>query len=419
MRQTLCSSLAVAVVVLVASPALAADPPRTAAGRSTSLGLEAFAGGHFFAEGTNLGVASAPEASTGARSNAILGLRASLGVRPWFTAEVEFLGMVTRDRTYQRNAGILGYRLNALAYLLPGHIRPFVLVGAGAIEVVTTHAQGKAGLVRDRDGEFHVGLGLDYRLLDLLSVRGDARVVEMPGKQLWGLTSDLEATLGVVFTFGAGPRAGARIEAPIVAASPPGAGRDRTKSEAAAGVGLATPIPPPPVPPAPAPTAPAPPQAEMPTVAEMPGSLPVDKPAPPSLSPPPAGIPAAARAPIVKELLGRAKEIRFEGATSKLSPVSLPLVGELAEALVREPGVRIEIVSHTASSGDVKKDLALSRRRAEAVKDALVAKEVATDRLVTTGRGAEDPIAPNITRSGRRRNERTELRLVGADKYSR
>jgi outer membrane protein OmpA-like peptidoglycan-associated protein len=75
--------------------------------------------------------------------------------------------------------------------------------------------------------------------------------------------------------------------------------------------------------------------------------------------------------------------------------------------------VRLEIISHTSDSGDAKKDMILSRRRAEAVKYLLVGKGVSTDHLVATGRGSEDPIAPNITRGGRMRNERVELHRAG------
>jgi outer membrane protein OmpA-like peptidoglycan-associated protein len=93
----------------------------------------------------------------------------------------------------------------------------------------------------------------------------------------------------------------------------------------------------------------------------------------------------------------------------------LPLLGQLAEALVKEPGIQIEIVSHTAGSGNAAKDLKLSRRRAGAVKKALVQREVDGSRLTATGRGSEEPLAPNITENGRRLNERTELRILAPD----
>jgi outer membrane protein OmpA-like peptidoglycan-associated protein/opacity protein-like surface antigen len=420
MHRIFLPTLAVVVFALPASSALAADPAGARADWNPSLRLDVFGGGHFFDGGTNLGVASAPEASAGAKSNAMAGLRAAIALSRWAAAEVELLGMITPDRTYQRRADILGYRLNAVAYLLPGNLRPFALVGAGVIEVAATHADGKAGLVRDRDGEFHVGAGLDYRLLDHLSVRGDGRVVQMPGKRPWSFASDFEATLGVAFVFGAGPRAVASAESPPVAPLPP----VPDKAKPPVGVGMTAPVPAAPTPAAPvpvtsAPAAPPPAPAAKAVKVEPPVASILAQPAPPASPPPAVAAPAPANVSTVKELLGRAKELKFEGSSSKLSLVSLPLIGQLAEALVKETSIQLEIVAHTAGSGDAAKDMALSKRRAGAVKNALIERAVGAGRLTATGRGSADPLAPNITRSGRKLNERMELHLLGADKSSR
>jgi len=123
----------------------------------------------------------------------------------------------------------------------------------------------------------------------------------------------------------------------------------------------------------------------------------------------------AAQARTVSDLLYRAREIKFEAATTKISEGAMLFLDELAVALVLEPGVRLEIVCHTAGSGEAKKDMTLSQRRAEAVKYTLVAKGVSTDQLVATGRGSESPLAPNISRSGRMRNERVELHRAGSN----
>jgi outer membrane protein OmpA-like peptidoglycan-associated protein len=362
-------------------------------GRAPTVSLGAFAGGHFFAEGTNLGVARGAEASQGARSNAAAGLRASFGLGRWFTAEAELLGLATEDRTFQRKARILGYRFNAMANLMAGDFRPFVLVGAGAIQVASTDADGNAGLVHDTDGEVHAGVGFDYRLVDQLSLRGDARVMQMPSKQNWGVTTDVEATLGAVVTFGGGTPALAHASAPEPARDAPAAASATAAPVALPGV--ASPVTPSPL----AHTALWPPaeEARSDEVAE-------DS----------AAVALASNARTVSDLLERAKEIKFEGTTSKIAEASMPFLGELAAALVKEPGVRLEILCHTGDSGDAKKDLALTKRRADAVKYLLVGQGASTDQLVATGRGSEDPIAPNLTRSGRMRNERVELHRAGA-----
>jgi outer membrane protein OmpA-like peptidoglycan-associated protein len=399
MRRTSLPLLLLLLATLPAAPVRAGDlhaARTTIEGRAPNFSVGAFTGGHFFAEGTNLGVAHGMQASQGARSNAAAGLRASFGLGRWFEAEAEVLGLATEDRTYQRKARVLGYRANALAYLMAGDFRPFVMVGAGAMQVAATDAEGNSGLVRDTDGEVHAGVGFDYRVVDLLSVRGDARAVQMPSKQNWGLTTDVEATLGAVVTFGGKAVTIAHGDAPSIAADPPEPPSRR--EEVAAIVPVMTP----PVPPLP--LAPA----DQVSPDEAPGSG-----ASTSLASDGDAVAVAVNARSVSDLLDRAKEIKFEGATSKIAPASMPFLDELAAALIGEPGVRLEIVSHTADNGDAKKDLSLSKRRAEAVKYTLVRKGVSTDQLVPTGRGSEDPIAPNITRSGRTHNERVELHRAG------
>jgi outer membrane protein OmpA-like peptidoglycan-associated protein len=140
-----------------------------------------------------------------------------------------------------------------------------------------------------------------------------------------------------------------------------------------------------------------------------------------AVSPPPEveATPAVTRVRSVSDLFERAKEIKFEAGTSKLAESALPFLEVLAAALMREPDARLEIVSHTGDSGDAKRDMLLSRRRADAVKYALVSKGASTDQRVATGRGAGDPIAPNITRSGRTRNDRIELHRVGVSSKAR
>jgi outer membrane protein OmpA-like peptidoglycan-associated protein len=181
----------------------------------------------------------------------------------------------------------------------------------------------------------------------------------------------------------------------------------------------AAPIPAAPVPVTSAPAAPPPAPAAKAVKVEPPVASVVAQPAPPASPSPAVAAPASANVSTVKELLGRAKEIKFEGSSSRLSLVSLSLVGQLAEALVKETNVQLEIVAHTAGSGDAAKDMALSKRRADAVKNALVDREVGAGRLTATGRGSEAPLAPNVTRSGRKLNERMELHLLGAGKPSR
>lgn len=74
-------------------------------------------------------------------------------------------------------------------------------------------------------------------------------------------------------------------------------------------------------------------------------------------------------------------------------------------------GRRARIEGHTDSRGSANLNQALSQQRAEAVRDALVARGVDASLLVAVGRGSDRPIAGNDTAEGRARNRRVEIIL--------
>jgi adhesin transport system outer membrane protein len=76
---------------------------------------------------------------------------------------------------------------------------------------------------------------------------------------------------------------------------------------------------------------------------------------------------------------------------------------------------KIHIVGHTSSRGDAMLNKRLSKKRAEAVKRALIKLGIAADRISTEGRGEEEPIADNSTPEGRYINRRVEVELTLED----
>ncbi len=78
----------------------------------------------------------------------------------------------------------------------------------------------------------------------------------------------------------------------------------------------------------------------------------------------------------------------------------------------------LEVRGYTDTSGAASTNLALSRRRADAVVRYLtVVKEIPLHRIHVLGAGSESPAADNKTREGREQNRRVELKLyvAGAD----
>jgi outer membrane protein OmpA-like peptidoglycan-associated protein len=74
------------------------------------------------------------------------------------------------------------------------------------------------------------------------------------------------------------------------------------------------------------------------------------------------------------------------------------------------PDWKLTVEGHTDNIGGDPYNLDLSKRRALAVKEALIAQYgIATDRLTNAGFGASRPVESNDTLEGRARNRRVEL----------
>lgn len=102
-------------------------------------------------------------------------------------------------------------------------------------------------------------------------------------------------------------------------------------------------------------------------------------------------------------------DVLFAFDTSQLSAGGDSHLGKLSAFLSRYPQRTAEIDGYTDSVGTEAYNQDLSQRRADAVKSYLVGQGIASDRLVTAGKGKSDPVADNDTASGRQQNRRVEV----------
>ena len=87
-----------------------------------------------------------------------------------------------------------------------------------------------------------------------------------------------------------------------------------------------------------------------------------------------------------------------------------PWLSEVATVLAQDGDASgIVVEGHTDSVGAAGMNQALSMRRAEAVRDALVAHGVEADRVSVAGYGSERPVADNTSSAGRANNRRVEI----------
>ena len=74
--------------------------------------------------------------------------------------------------------------------------------------------------------------------------------------------------------------------------------------------------------------------------------------------------------------------------------------------------MKVEISGHTDNVGKAAANQKLSENRAKAVKNYLVQKSIAPERILTVGYGSQRPIAPNTTTEGKQKNRRVEFRII-------
>jgi hypothetical protein len=102
--------------------------------------------------------------------------------------------------------------------------------------------------------------------------------------------------------------------------------------------------------------------------------------------------------------------IYFDFNKDTIKPESAPVLKEIVQALTDNPGWKLTVEGNTDNIGADAYNLDLSKRRAAAVKEALVtAYHIAPERLSTNGFGASRPVDTNDTLEGRARNRRVEL----------
>ena len=105
------------------------------------------------------------------------------------------------------------------------------------------------------------------------------------------------------------------------------------------------------------------------------------------------------------------QNILFELDKSFLLQESEKELKVLLKLLVDNPNVEATIVGHTDNQGTKAYNQTLSEARAKSVLNWLVDHGIDQNRLVSEGRGMDEPVVSNDTEQGRALNRRTEIRL--------
>ncbi|MDQ6950519.1 MAG: OmpA family protein [Mariprofundales bacterium] len=108
-------------------------------------------------------------------------------------------------------------------------------------------------------------------------------------------------------------------------------------------------------------------------------------------------------------ILLRLTGLHFHSGHSTVASGQLPLLGKVAKALALYKERNAHIEGHTDNRGDMKRNRALSLKRAESVRDVLITSGVAASRLKALGYGDIYPIASNGVKRGRAMNRRIDV----------
>lgn len=104
--------------------------------------------------------------------------------------------------------------------------------------------------------------------------------------------------------------------------------------------------------------------------------------------------------------------VTFATGSSTVKADFKKVLDSIAKVSAKYKKTTLSVVGYTDSTGKLDMNMQLSRERASAVKEYLAYKGVASSRILTEGRGPENPVASNSTVEGREQNRRVEISFL-------
>ncbi len=102
--------------------------------------------------------------------------------------------------------------------------------------------------------------------------------------------------------------------------------------------------------------------------------------------------------------------ILFDFQSAKVKGESFGVIKSMADVLTENVGVKVKIIGHTSNDGDAAANLALSKSRAQAVKEILVKQfNIDESRITTDGKGGTELIDKANTQEAKANNRRVEF----------
>lgn len=102
-------------------------------------------------------------------------------------------------------------------------------------------------------------------------------------------------------------------------------------------------------------------------------------------------------------------EVKFETDEADLSPSFKEMLGGVATFMKNNPSYKLNVTGHADDRASEEYNMALSQRRADAVRNYLIARGISGDRITTTAKGESQPKVNSTTVEARAENRRVQF----------